>query len=166
MNNANANGSCPTILHCCFPLGKISSRTWLPNEVLQEQHDKAMCVLEKYLREPLTVIKYASLNIGERIIKLSLEAEEKSLERIRMARAELAEIYEDPNWSMEPISERLHITLAYVYAPKETFIVDEWNQLNELTRPFNGAKLLLPSVYLFDSMKHYIPYERSEEIEC
>lgn len=145
--------------------GKVSSHTWLPNEVLREQHDKAMCVLEKYLREPL-YIKYASLNIGERIIKLSLEAEEKSMERIRLAREEIVKIYEDPDLSMEPISERLHITFAYVYGPKEKFNLDEWNRLNELVRPFNGAKLLLPSVYLFDSMTHFIPYGRREEVEC
>lgn len=145
--------------------GMVSNSSWLPSEVLQDQHDRAMCVLEKYLNEPL-YIKYASLNIGERIIKLSLEAEEKSMERIRHARQELAKIYEDPDLSMEPINERLHITLAYVYAPKENFSLDEWNQLNKLTRPFNGAKLSLPSVYLFDNMTNYISYGRTDEIEC
>lgn len=143
----------------------ISNRSWLPGEVLQKQHDRATCIIEKYLNEPLR-IKYASVNIGERNIKLLLKVEEKSMERIRNARNKLVEIYEDLDLSMEPISEKLHITLAYVYAPMDTPDVEEWNQLSKLVRTFNGGRFILPSVYQFDTMTNYIPYHKANEIEC
>lgn len=143
----------------------ISNRYFLPHEVLQEQHDRASCIIKKYLNEPLH-IKYASLNIGERNIKLLLEVDDESMERIRIAREEFVKIYEDFDWSMEPINDKLHITLAYVYAPMDKTDVEEWNQLNKLVRGFSGARFILPSVYLFDSMTNYIPYRKTNEIEC
>lgn len=143
----------------------ISNRRWLPDEVLQEQHDKATCIIEKYLNQPLH-IKYAGLHVGERIIRLSVELEEESMERIRNARDKLIKIYEDPDSSLEPLNVKLHITLAYIYSPMDQPYVEDWNQLNKLVREFTGAKLSIPSVYLFDSMTNYITYRKKTEIEC
>lgn len=143
----------------------ISKHAWLPKKVLQEQNNKAMCILEKYLAEPL-YIKYATLNVGKKYIKLILKADEESMQRIRNTREELKKIYEHPDLSMEPIGDRLHITLAYVYASMGNINVEEWNELNRLTRQFNGAKLLYPSVYLFESMERYIPYEKGIDSNC
>lgn len=143
----------------------VSKEYFLPDEVLQEQNDKAMCVIEKYLSEPL-YIRYASLNVSTNI-KLVLEAEEESLERLRRARAEFVKIYEDLDLSMEPIADKLHISFGYVYAPIYHVHMDELNEFNKLLRSFNGAKFRLPSVYLFDSMTNYIPYrKRNATIEC
>lgn len=146
----------------------ISNQSFLSDEVFQQQHAKAICILDKYLSEPLH-IKYASLFINKRTFKLKLEADDESMQRIRNARNELINIYEDPNASMEPINEKLHIGLGYIYAPMREPNVQELNQLNELIRPFNGAKLLLPSIYLFDSMKNYFPYvphDSTNAIKC
>jgi len=119
----------------------------------------ALCILERYMNETLH-IKYATLNIGKRTISLSLEAEKESLERIRNVRKLLAKVYEHADSSMEPIDERMQITLAYVYGEKKTVDVEEWNKLSRLARPFNGAKLSLPIVYLFESMKQYYPFQK------
>jgi len=63
----------------------IPNRGWLPNEVLDEANKKALCILWKYLNEPLK-IKYATLNIGTTALTLSLELQEESLQRIIKAR--------------------------------------------------------------------------------
>lgn len=144
---------------------KISNHSWLPDDVLREQNDKASCIIKKYLTEPLH-IKFARLIINERGIKISLEVQDKSLEMIRNARDELVKIYEDLDLSMEPINEKLHMGLAYVYAPLVKLDVEEWNQLNKLVGEFNGARFLSPAVYLFDSMTNYIPYRQRNKIEC
>lgn len=144
----------------------VSNSFWLPAEVLQEQNEKAMCIIDKYLNEPLR-IKSTSLIINQRGIKLSLEVDKESLEQIRNARHEFVKIYEDLDLSMEPISERLHMGLAYVYAPTFKPNVDEWNQLNKFVSEFDGKQFALPSVYLFDSMTNYLPYlHRRDEGEC
>lgn len=144
----------------------VSNNFWLPAEVLQEQNEKAMCIIDKYLNEPLR-IKFANLVVNQRGIKLSLELDEESLEKIRNARREFVKIYEDRDWSMEPINERLHIGLAYVYEPTDEPNVDESNQLNDMARSsFEGKHFQMPSVYLFDSMTNYIPYDRRNDIEC
>ncbi|KAJ6646060.1 hypothetical protein Bhyg_01269 [Pseudolycoriella hygida] len=143
----------------------ISNRTWLPDEVLRKQNEMATCILQKYLQDPLR-IEYASLNITERSVKLQLKADEDSMERIRKVRDELVKIYEDPDLSLEPINEKLHLGLAYVYAPAVNPDLEDWNQLNKLVRVFNGAKLHPPHVYLFDSMKNYMPFQSDEEIQC
>lgn len=144
----------------------VSNSAWLPAEVLQEQNEKAMCIIDKYLKEPLRV-KFANLLVNQRAIKLSLEMDEESLERIRNARREFAKIYEDRDWSMEPINEKLHVQLAYVYAPTDQPNWEESNQLNAWGASFNGQQFQVPSVYLFDSMINYVPYQRRRnEIEC
>ncbi len=151
---ANATGS------------SVSKGSWLPDEVLREQNEKAMCIIDKYLNEPLR-IKYANLHRDEKIIAVSLVVEDESLKKIQNARQEFAKIYEELNLSMEPINERLHITFGYVYAPLDQPNVEEWNQLNNLVETFIGEHLLTPSVYLFDSMTNYTPYHRRKnQVEC
>lgn len=143
----------------------VSKNFWLPDDVLQKQNDKAMCIIDKYLKEPLH-IRRVSLVVHERGIKLVLNVEEDSLVRIRNARNEFAIIYEDLDLSLEPIDKRLHIGLAYVYATKRIPTIEERNQLSEIVQTFNGGSFVLPTVYLFDSMTNYIPYSRKHLVEC
>jgi len=139
----------------------VDERSWLPMEVLHEQNTEAMCIIEKYLNETLN-IKYADINVDKGTISLTLELEQESLQRIRDVRMKLAKVYERTDSSLEPINEKLKITLAYAYGQKKTLDLDVWNQLNLLSRPFNMAKLSLPSVYLFASMKEYIRFRKND----
>jgi len=66
---------------------------------------------------------------------------------------------------MEPINKKVHIALAYRFGKKEPLYLDDWNQLNELIAPLNGAKLSLPHVYLFESMVRYYPF-RPTNLDC
>jgi len=144
---------------------KLPDRGFLPHNVLKEEHNKALCIIKKYLSEPLR-IKYAKLDIGERTIGLILELEEESLKRIRDARKKFAKVYEHKNKSMEPIHKKLHITLAYIYSGRKTGSLKEYNQLKELVRPFNGAKFMPPHVYLYNHMKKYHPYRSRGNVDC
>ncbi|XP_037043736.1 uncharacterized protein LOC119079761 [Bradysia coprophila] len=145
----------------------LSSSRWLPDDVLQDQNDKAMCIIGKYLVEPLR-IRYARLTINERGIKLLLEVDERSMTLIRNARDQFAKIYENDDLSLEPIDEKLHMGLAYVYAPAgKQLDVNERKELMELIETFNGKTFVVPSVYVFDSMTNYIPYRKSHRVtEC
>ncbi|KAG4073217.1 hypothetical protein HA402_013477 [Bradysia odoriphaga] len=142
----------------------VSSSHFLPGNVLQNQNDKAMCIIDKYLVEPLR-IRYSRLIINERGIKLLLEVDERSMMLIRNARDQFAKIYENDDMSLEPIDEKLHMGLAYVYAPTGRQLdVNERNELIELIERFNGKTFVLPSVYLFDSMTNYIPYRKTDGV--
>ncbi|KAG4071107.1 hypothetical protein HA402_013421 [Bradysia odoriphaga] len=123
-----------------------------------------MCIIDKYLVEPLR-IRYSRLIINERGIKLLLEVDERSMMLIRNARDQFAKIYENDDMSLEPIDEKLHMGLAYVYAPTGRQLdVNERNELIELIERFNGKTFVLPSVYLFDSMTNYIPYRKTDGV--
>lgn len=49
---------------------------------------------------------------------------------------------------------------------KKKLDLDEWNELNQLVRTFNGAKLSLPHVYRFQSMTQYQPINKTENTNC
>lgn len=161
------NQMIPTIKRWVDATGvTVSPSYWLHDDVLQEQNDRAMCIIDKYLVEPL-YIKQTRLIINERGIKLLLEVDEKSILTIRNVRNEFAKIYEAYDFSLEPIDEKLHMGLAYVYRANEKQLdVNERNELNQLVEAFNGGSFTLPSVYLFDSMTNYIPYRKNERTKC
>jgi len=131
----------------------------IPYEALEEQNNEAVCKIKRSLNEPLK-IKYASLNIGTTSISLTLEVEEESFQMIRNARTELAKIYNHTDRSMEPIDKKLHIQLAY--GIRKNVNIQSLNRLNMLVRPFNGAKLALPSVYL-DNGNQFIEFKRKTD---
>jgi len=144
---------------------KISDKSWLPVEALEDENNKAMCLLERTMNQPLK-IKYATLKIGASVMSLRLEVEQESLDRIKAARKKLKRVYEHENKSMEPIKNNLHITLAYVYGNMGELDIDAWNNLNYLVRSFNGAKLLPPYVYQFGSMEAYYQQRKNPQTNC
>jgi len=144
---------------------KISKDTWLPESVLEEENNMALCTLEKFLHEPLH-IKYATLTFSDAIIRLQLELDETSLKSIRKARKKLSKIYDHRNKSLEPIEKKLHITLAYAFGRQGNVDVDAWNELNELVKPFTAAKSSLASLYQYDSMVDYYNVSKKSYVDC
>jgi len=142
----------------------IPVHSFLPEEVLMHQNSEAMRILKKNVGEPLQM-KRATLTVGKTVLSLTVELEEESLQRIENVRKELVKVYEHPNLSLEPIGEKLHITLAYAYGKKKKIDEDTWDELQELVRPLNTAKLMPPSVYLFESMVKYHPFQKVDESE-
>lgn len=142
----------------------IPEKGFLPDEVLIQQNTKAMRILERDVGEPL-YLKSATLTIGKTTISLTVELHEETLRKIENMRKQLVKVYEHPNLSMEPISEKLHITLAYAYGKKKKVDNDAWNQLEMLVRPLKTAKLMPPAVYLFESMEKYHPFQTVDDVK-
>jgi len=134
----------------------IPEKGWLPEEVLMQQNRNAMSVLESTIGGPLH-IKDATLTKAKTILSLTVQVEEESLVRIQNARKKLAKIYESTNMSMEPIADKLHLTLAYAFGKEIKIDEDTWNQLEKLVQPFKESRLMQPSVYLYESMAKYYP---------
>lgn len=141
---------------------KISNRSELFDLAFQQHTSEAICVLEKYLNESM-IIKYASLNFGKQAISLTLDVEEESWKSIQNTRKTLAKVYENLSLCISPINEKLQIMLAY--GNRKRLTVNELNKLNYLVRPFNGAKLMLPSIYLHIN-KQYILVQKKPFIDC
>lgn len=139
----------------------ISNQHFLPAGALIDEDEKAFCLLKTYLNEPLS-IKYATLKIGTYMMSVQLEFEEQSLQRIRYVRNELAKVYGRTDFSI--VNERPHILLAYANGKMKQLDPEEWNKLNRLVAPLNGAKLMLPNKYLFYSINEYHPYDAN--IDC
>jgi len=90
---------------------EISDRAQLFDLAFQEETNEAVCVLKKYMKESLT-IQYATLKFGKEMISLSLDVEEKYMQRIRNARKRLSKVYENLSMSSPPAYEKLEIILA------------------------------------------------------
>lgn len=143
-----------------------TNQNCLPDGMLKDQHDRATCVLEKYLNKSL-VITNATLDIGKRIIGLSLTLDNDSLDRIKIVRNKLKTIYRHRNKSMEPIDRKLHITLAYVYARQKPRNRREKLRLLKLAKKFKGSILSQPRVYRYTTMKDYFCYcANTTDIQC
>jgi len=140
----------------------IPKRGWLPDEALMQQNSKAMRILKNEVSEPLQ-IKSATLTIGGTTLSLTVKLEEESLRRIENARKELVDIYEHQNLSLHPISEKLHITIAYAYGKKKSIDEGVRNRLRQLVRPLNQATLMPPTIYLFKSMTQYQLFQSKDD---
>jgi len=130
----------------------IPNRRKLNAKELDYRNSRAVCTLERFRDE--LYIKSASLELIKGTISIRVELQPSN---VQMIRNELATVYGNPM----PHADTFHMTLAYVFGKMEHIDMNDWNDLNWLVGQFNGAILLPPKVYRFDSMINYTPFSSS-----